>query len=208
VRRRSVAQLVVISLLAVVVAVLSVGPVLNMLSSRQLMNYSFDPLHLVNTYGAFGSVSKVRNEVIVQGTRGVQPTQDARWLEYEFPCKPGDVRRRPCLITPYHYRLDWQMWFAALGDVRREPWLWRFVYELLRGEPRVRALLARDPFGGQPPRFVRAELYEYRFTRWSERGSGYWRRRRVGSYLRPLSLADPELRQALRARGWLDPGDP
>ncbi|MFI5309177.1 MAG: lipase maturation factor family protein [Polyangiales bacterium] len=207
-RRRSMAQLVVISLLALLVAFLSVGPVLNMVSPRQLMNYSFDPLHLCNTYGAFGSVSKVRNEVIVQGTRDARPTEDARWLEYEFPCKPGDVRRRPCLITPYHYRLDWQMWFAALGNVQREPWLLRFVYELLRAEPRVRALLARDPFGSEPPRYVRAELYEYRFTRWSERSSGYWRRHRVGAYLHPLSLADPELRRALRARGWLDPGDP
>jgi hypothetical protein len=203
-RQSSTAQLVVSVALALVIGVLSVGPVLNMLSPGQAMNTSFDPFELVNSYGAFGSVGKVRREVIVQGTRDAQP-DGARWREYGFHCKPGDVLRRPCLITPYHYRLDWQMWFAALGNVAREPWLLRFVYELLRGEPEVRALLASDPFGSRPPRFIRAELYEYRFSKLSEHGAAWWHRERVATYFRPLSLDDAELREALRARGWLDP---
>jgi hypothetical protein len=209
-RRESRAQTVVLALLAVLVAVLSLGPIMNMLSRRQAMNTSFEPLHLVNTYGAFGSVGKVRHEVVVLGTRDADPAA-ARWLEYQFKCKPGDVHRRPCLITPYHYRLDWQMWFAALAiDGRgrallaREPWFLRFVYELLRGEPAVRALLARDPFGDRPPRYVRAELYEYHFAQVTGVGGAVWDRRRVGEYLRPVSLRDAALREFLEERGWLD----
>jgi hypothetical protein len=113
--------------------------------------------------------------------------------------------RRPCLITPYHYRLDWQMWFAALGDANREPWFVRLVYKLLKAEPAVRALLAHDPFGNVAPRWVRAERYEYQFTHWSERRAGWWRRERAGEYLRPVSLADERMHQFLERRGWLDP---
>jgi hypothetical protein len=204
VRRDSRARTIASALLAVTVAVLSAGPIANMLSPRQAMNSSFDPLHLVNTYGAFGSVSTVRHEVILQGTRATQLTEATRWLEYEFPCKPGDVRRRPCLITPYHYRLDWQMWFAALADATAEPWFVRLVYELLRAEPSVRALLARDPFGDRAPRYVRAELYEYRFTRIGDGSGAWWTRTRVGPYMRPLALEDPALREFLRARGRAD----
>src|SRR3954454_8379330 len=133
------------SALALAIALLSVNPIANMLSSHQVMNRSFDPLHLVNTYGAFGSVSKVRHEVIIEGTRG-DATSTRSFRAYEFKCKPGDVQRRPCLISPYHYRLDWQMWFAGLSDISQQPWLLRFVYKLLRAEPVVRSLLAHDPF--------------------------------------------------------------
>ncbi|MGH7272769.1 MAG: lipase maturation factor family protein, partial [Polyangiaceae bacterium] len=97
---------------AVVVLVLSVGPVANLASCDQAMNRSFDPLDVVNTYGAFGSVDRKRYEVILEGTRDAVPDDAARWREYELPCMPGDPRRRPCVVTPYHYRLDWQMWFA------------------------------------------------------------------------------------------------
>jgi hypothetical protein len=194
------ARAIVSGLLAAVVALLSLDPIANMLSPRQAMNSSFDPLHLVNTYGAFGSVSSVRHEVILQGTRDLQLSGTTRWLEYEFPCKPGDVRRRPCLITPYHYRLDWQMWFAALDDATSETWFVGLVYKLLRAEPSVRALLARDPFGRVPPRYVRAELYEYRFTRLGDAGGAWWTRTRVAPYMRPLSQEDPDLREFLRVQ--------
>jgi Lipase maturation factor len=182
------ARTVACALLAIGVGVLSIGPIENMLSPRQAMNTSFDPLHLVNTYGAFGSVSTVRHEVILQGTRATQLSDTTRWLEYEFPCKPGDVRRRPCLITPYHYRLDWQMWFAGLGDATQQPWFRGLVNKLLRAEPSVRALLARDPFGNTPPRYIRAELYEYRFTRIGDGRDAWWTRKRVGPYLHPATL--------------------
>ncbi|HVU02684.1 MAG TPA: lipase maturation factor family protein [Polyangiaceae bacterium] len=187
--------------LAVVVGFLSLFPVVNMISPEQRMNGSFDPFHLVNTYGAFGSIEHERHEVILEGTWDDAASPDARWQEYEFPCKPGDVRRRPCLVTPYHYRLDWQMWFAGLSSVRREPWIVKLVYELLRGNETVLRLLAKNPFSSRPPRFVRAVLYRYEFAHGSPPGA-VWRRERVSEYLRPLSLGDPDLAEFLAARGW------
>ena len=106
------------------VAYLSFPIVSNLLSSQQLMNSSFDNFRLVNTYGAFGSVTKERREVIIEGTESANPfDSSALWLEYEFNCKPGDVNRRPCLISPYHYRLDWLMWFAAFQRYQHNPCL-------------------------------------------------------------------------------------
>jgi hypothetical protein len=195
---------------AVVVAVLSVGPVLNLLSSRQAMNTSFDPLDLVNTYGAFGSVDRQRFEVILEGTRDEQPDDSARWEPYELPCMPGDPRRRPCLVTPYHYRLDWQMWFvgndAARGEgIGNEPWLVHLVWQLLDGDPSPEPLLAHDPFHGSPPRWIRARLWLYRFS--ASRAEGrWWERQPVGEYLSPVSLADPELRAYVARYGWLRDG--
>ena len=187
----------VIALLAVTVAVLSVGPVVNMLSPRQAMNTSFDPLHLVNSYGAFGSVGRERDEIVIEGTLDAKPDAHARWLAYELPCKPGDPERRPCLITPYHYRLDWQMWFAAMSQAPDEPWLIRLAYQLLRAEPAVLDLFAHDPFSGKPPRYLRMELYRYRFTTFGEKG--WWKRERIGSYLPPVSRDHPELLRYLEA---------
>lgn len=177
---------------AALVAVLSVQPVVNLFSSQQAMNAGFDPLYLVNTYGAFGSVSKERDEIVVEGS-----DDGVTWKEYELPCKPGDVLRRPCLVTPYHYRLDWQMWFAAMSSYEEEPWFVVMVDRLLRGEPAVLALFAKNPFPDHPPRFVRAELYRYRFTRWGE-GPAWWRRERIGEYLRPVTVDDPDLAAFLR----------
>ena len=148
--------------LGVVVLLLSIAPVVNMISPDQRMNASFDPFYLVNTYGAFGSIEHERHEVVLEGTRE-DPTSSGqastRWVEYEFPCKPGDPRRRPCLVTPYHYRLDWQMWFAGLSSPSRQPWILKLAYELLRGNRAVAALLSKDPFAASPPRYVRARLF-------------------------------------------------
>ncbi|XP_007499344.1 lipase maturation factor 1 isoform X2 [Monodelphis domestica] len=115
-----VRRLVNISL-GVLVAYLSIPVVMNLLNSNQVMNSSFNPLRIVNTYGAFGSITKERTEVIIQGTSSLLANDSsAVWEEYEFKCKPGDLKRRPCLISPYHYRLDWLMWFAAFQvDQRR-----------------------------------------------------------------------------------------
>src|SRR6185436_2565462 len=126
------ARLIAIWAYVVVVLFLSMNPVVNLLSPQQSMNASFEPFSLVNTYGAFGSVGRVRHEVILEGTTAAELDEKAVWKEYQFPCKPGDVRRRPCFISPYHYRLDWQLWFAALHDFRREPWILNLVYKLLR----------------------------------------------------------------------------
>jgi Lipase maturation factor len=193
--------------LAVVVGLLSVGPVLNIASCDQAMNRSFDPLDLVNTYGAFGNVDRERHEVVLEGTRDAVPDPSARWEEYELPCMPGDPRRRPCLVSPYHYRLDWQMWFvgndAARGEaIEDEPWLVHLVWQLLEGEDAPRRLLARDPFPNEAPRWIRAGLWRYRFT--SRLADGWWQRERVGEYLRPLSADDPGLREYVGAYGWPD----
>jgi hypothetical protein len=191
--------------LALLVAVLSVRPVLNLLSPHQAMNRSYDPLHLVNTYGAFGSVGRERYEVVLEGTADDTVGPQTRWREYEFPCKPGDVARRPCIVSPYQDRVDWQLWFAAMSTVNRQPWLIHLVYQLLRGDPDVKRLLAVDPFPERPPRYIRAQLYRYEFTRPGDGDPDWWRRTFAGPYLRPVSLADADLREYLRRRGWLRP---
>jgi len=190
--------------IGVLVGALSLGPVVNLLSDRQRMNDSFNPFEFVNTYGAFGSVERVRHEVVLEGTRGDPEDVRTAWKEYEFPCKPGDVRRSPCLVTPYHYRLDWQLWFAGLSSFQREPWIVHLVYQLLRGDPLAKTLLARDPFPVEPPRFVRARLYRYRFAA-GRAGGRYWERELEDEYLVPVSLEHRELRRFLAAYGWLDP---
>lgn len=192
---------VVVYALSVVVALLSYAPIANMLGPRQAMNRSFDPLHLVNTYGAFGSVGQVRREVILEGTMDSNPST-AEWREYQFKCKPGDVRRRPCIVAPYHYRLDWQIWFAAMATYRQNPWLIHFASKLLHGDRAAADLLAFDPFPNAPPKFIRAELYEYHFTSRSDATADWWKRQRIGSYLPPLSADDPALQNFLRANNW------
>ncbi|HKP57067.1 MAG TPA: lipase maturation factor family protein [Polyangiales bacterium] len=191
----------IVSALCVFVLIASYAPVANMLSPRQRMNTSFEPLHLVNSYGAFGSVGKTRDEVILEGTSDAQIGPNTRWLAYEFKCKPGDVKRRPCLITPYHLRLDWQMWFAALSEFEQEPWILHLIYKLLHNDEGTLSLIANRPFPGAPPRFIRAERYRYRFTRFGE--PGWWSRKRLGVYLPPLSRTDPNLREFLENQGWI-----
>lgn len=187
---------------AMIVAVLSISPTMNLLSSRQAMNTSFDPLRLVSTYGAFGSVGRERFEVILEGTDSPSPGPDAVWREYQFPCKPGDPDRRPCVASPYHYRLDWQLWFASFRGYRGEPWIANLVYKLLRGERGVKSLLAVDPFPDAPPRWIKATLYRYELKRVGE-GPGWWRRSPVGEFLKPLSVEDPGLLQFLAAHKYI-----
>ena len=206
-RTRSIAHDRIALGFTVVVGLLSVAPVVNLLSPDQVMNtsFDFDPLDLVNTYGAFGTVDRERYEVVLEGTRDA-PDESARWQEYELPCMPGDVRRRPCVVTPYHHRLDWQMWFAgndaARGDaIERQPWLVHLVWQLLEGDRTPEPLFARDPFPTVPPRWVRMGIWRYRFS--SSRASGdWWERERVGEYLRPVSRDDAELREYVARRGW------
>ncbi|HET9931217.1 MAG TPA: lipase maturation factor family protein [Polyangiaceae bacterium] len=193
---------VVLVVLSIAVALLSVNPAVNMLSPRQAMNASFDPLMLVNTYGAFGSVGRERLGAIIQGTNDIDPAPAAHWETYELPCQVGAPERRPCLVTPYHYRLDWQMWFVPLaGPVAApEPWLVHLVARLLEADPLVLSLFQKNPFPSSPPRFVRVALYRYRFSRPGE--AGYWQREYLGNILPPLSRDDPELHRYLAERGW------
>ena len=188
-----------IYLLLVLVAVLSIGPVKNLFSRRQMMNASFEPFHLVNTYGAFGSITRIRNEIIIEGSYN-PATGD--WQEYGFFGKPGEVDRLPPLVAPYHYRLDWQMWFAAMDSYQDNPWILSFVGKLLSGNKQVLGLIRKNPFSKNPPKYIRAQLYEYHFTDWGEKN--WWKRTFVRPYLPPLSLDDPQFRQILTSQGWLD----
>lgn len=174
----------------VVVLVLSWWPMANMVSRRQRMNRTFNTLHFVNTYGAFGSITRRRHEIVLEGTDDITLTPETRWREYEFRAKPTDPRRRPRQIAPYHLRLDWLMWFAALGVPRRPAWLITLVRRLLEGDAATRKLLRSDPFPSEPPRFIRARLYRYRFTTLAERREtgAWWVRDHVGEYIRPVSL--------------------
>ncbi|MFB6156536.1 MAG: lipase maturation factor family protein [Haloferacaceae archaeon] len=181
-------------LLTLLVVVRSVEPVRNMLSERQAMNAAHDPLHLVNSYGAFGSVTRERYEVVIEGTADGTVTASTEWREYGFPGKPTDPSRRPRQIAPYHLRLDWQLWFAAMSPTpRRSPWFRRLLRRLLAGDEAVRSLLATDPFPDDPPTHVRAVRYRYRYTTPEERAETgrWWHRERVGTYVRPLSRTDP-----------------
>jgi hypothetical protein len=170
--------------------VLSYQPVRNLIGPRQRMNYSFNRLHLVNTYGAFGSVTRERHEVVLEGTDATELSGGAVWREYEFRGKPGDPRRRPRQFAPYHLRLDWLMWFAALSPRYAEGWLDAVVDQLLDGNRPVLRLLRHNPFRGAPPVWIRARLYRYRFTTWRERRStgAWWVRELVSDYLPPVRL--------------------
>lgn len=127
----------------VVVVFLSYWPARNLLSRQQRMNASFNPMHLVNTYGAFGSIGRSREEVVFEGTDEEELTDQTRWREYEFKGKPGDPRRWPRQWAPYHLRLDWLMWFAAISPSYARSWLLAFVERLLRNDPATLRLLRR-----------------------------------------------------------------
>ncbi|MFI2708202.1 lipase maturation factor family protein, partial [Nocardioides sp. CER28] len=180
----------VVCALTAVVVVLSYWPVANLLSRRQLMNTSFNRWHLVNSYGAFGSITKRRYEIVIEGTNETAWGPRTDWREYEFRGKPGDPRRRPRQFAPYHLRLDWLMWFAALSPAYVDPWFAALVQRLLEGDRQVSRLLRHDPFRGEPPRYVRASLYRYRFTTRRERADTgrWWARDRVGDFLEPVRL--------------------
>jgi hypothetical protein len=186
--------------LLALVAWLSLGPVENLLSQHQAMNTSFGAFDLVNTYGAFGTVGKERNEIVFEGTDDETIGPVTKWKAYEFPAKPGDPNRRPPIVAPFQWRLDWSIWFAAMSEPERYPWTLHFVSKLLHGDRATIGLLANDPFPSKPPRFVRAELYRYRFAPPGDRA--WWSRERVDSWLPPLSADDPNLRAFLRHYGW------
>ncbi len=188
--------------LSLLVAWLSIPTVLNLVSNRQLMNYSYDPLNLVNTYGAFGSVGRERDEIVFEGTSDPVVTGDTKWKEYEFLAKPGDPNRRPPFIAPYQPRLDWQIWFAAMSSPAEYPWTLHFVWRLLHNDRATLSLLANNPFPNEPPRYIRARLYRYRFA--APGDPAWWKRELIGEWLPALSVDDPQFRRILEAIDWLD----
>jgi lipase maturation factor len=176
--------------IAFVLLVLSYWPARNLLSRNQAMNSTYNPLHLVNSYGAFGSITRERNELAVEGTRDRELTPQTVWREYGFKGKPGDPHRRPPQVAPYHLRLDWMMWFAALSPAYAEAWLTPLVVKLLENDQPTLRLLRSNPFPDAPPEFIRISLYRYHFTTLRERreSGATWVRRRLGTYLAPVRL--------------------
>jgi predicted DCC family thiol-disulfide oxidoreductase YuxK len=144
-----------------------------------------EAFRIVNGYGLFREMTKDRCEIILEGS-----SDAIEWLPYEFKWKPGDINRAPGWCAPHQPRLDWQMWFAALGTPRENPWFVALIYRLLQGSHEVNGLLANNPFPDRPPRYVRAMFYRYRFTTVGElRHTGaWWKREELREYLPTLSL--------------------
>jgi lipase maturation factor 1 len=144
-----------------------------------------EPFRIANGYGLFRVMTKSRPEIILEGS-----ADGSDWLPYEFKWKPGDLHQPPSWVAPHQPRLDWQMWFAALGTYRQNPWFLRLAVNLLENNPNVTGLLARNPFPKEPPRYIRATLYDYHFTSWDEHKTtgAWWKREKQGEYLPPISL--------------------
>jgi len=143
------------------------------------------PFQISNTYGLFAVMTTTRPEIIVEGSQDGE-----QWQAYEFRYKPGNVARAPRWIAPFQPRLDWQMWFAALSSYQSNPWFLGFALKLLQGSPDVLGLLESNPFPGQPPRFVRAQVYDYTFadSETRQKTGAWWKRTLTGEYLPAIGL--------------------
>lgn len=194
----------VIWCVALIVAFLSIKPVRNLFSRDQVMNTSYNPFHLVNTYGAFGSITRERFEIVLEGTDETAVLPTTRWRAYEFKGKPGDPGRLPSQVAPYHLRLDWLMWFAAMPSPYYDPWFVHLLAKLLDNDAPTIALLKYNPFPDAPPRYVRALHYRYRFTTPEERRKSgcWWQRELAGIYFPPVSHNDPAFRNMLGQLGF------
>ncbi len=201
--RPALSQRIATGALAGAVGILSIAPIANLLSSEQVMNTAHDPFELVNSYGAFGSVGKERHEIVFEGTRDDEIDEHTEWRPYEFKCKPGDPHRRPCVLSPYHLRVDWQIWFAAMEQPEENPWAIHLIWKLLHGDSGALSLLAGNPFPEGPPTYVRAQLYDYQFAPPGEHV--VWKRTPIGSWLPPLSSDDPRLLRYLAAYHFIPP---
>jgi predicted DCC family thiol-disulfide oxidoreductase YuxK len=155
--------------------------------ARQIVDWQA-PYCLANSYGLFAVMTTSRTEIVVEGSDDGQ-----NWLPYEFKYKPGDLRRPPPWVEPHQPRLDWQMWFAALGTYQQNRWFVNFMIRLLQGAPEVTALLENNPFPNAPPHYIRAMAYDYHFTDFaSRRKTGdWWRRDLKGSYFPIAALRRP-----------------
>ncbi len=160
------------------------GPRFGLWVPAAIFEREFGSFRTINGYGLFAVMTTKREEIVVEGSN-----DGVNWRPYEFKYKPGDVNRRPRFIEPFQPRLDWQMWFAALGTAQQNPWFVDFCQRLLQGSPAVLALLEKNPFPDQPPRYIRAELYNYHFTNFAERHmtGAWWKRKLASEYLPPIS---------------------
>ncbi|NXX48367.1 LMF2 factor, partial [Tricholaema leucomelas] len=174
---------------------------------RQLFG-SLERFQLVASYGLFRRMTGTggRPEVVLQGSH-----DGHSWTEIEFLYKPGNLSRAPPVLTPHQPRLDWQMWFAALDHHSSSPWFTSFVHRLLQGQEEVVALLqgggCQYPFAARPPRYLRAQLYWYRFAPPGSSGL-WWQRQLVGDFYPPVALGDPTLDTLLQQMGMKEQAPP
>jgi hypothetical protein len=190
-------------IVALVVAILSIQPAFNLMSPRQIMNTSFDPLNLVNTYGAFGTVGKERMNVVFEGTNDEQPTDNANWQPYIYKGLPVLLNERPPQVAPYHMRLDWQMWFAAMSVPQEYPWTYNLIWKLLHNDKNAVGLFRKNPFKDRPPKYIRAVLYQYKFATPGNRKRLWWTRRKINDWIPAMSVEDPQLTDILKKEGWI-----
>jgi lipase maturation factor 1 len=183
------------ALLAVTILALGIGRLAGTIAGAipeplETLTRVLSPFQVVNSYGLFAVMTTTRPEIIVEGS-----DDGENWRPYEFRYKPGNLYRAPRWIQPFQPRLDWQMWFAALGTYESNPWFPELMLRLLEGSPGVLGLLENNPFPGHPPRLVRAELFEYSFTdrETHARTGAWWKREPLGIYLPPVGMrAAPE----------------
>lgn len=190
-------------IIAGLVALLSLQPVFNLLSNQQIMNTSYDPFDLVNTYGAFGSVGQERANIVFEGTMDDTTNNKAAWKPYIYKGLPVRLDKQPPQIAPYQPHLDWQMWFASMSTADQYPWTYNLVWKLLHNDPVAIGLFAENPFPGKPPRFIRATIYRYKFAEPGNPQHLWWEREPLGLWMPVLSVNDPELIKFLRYEGWV-----
>jgi hypothetical protein len=189
---------ILLYVLAAATIALSIRPALNLISPNQMMNYSYNPFHLVGAYGAFGQVGRERYEIVIEGTSDGVITPATEWREYAFKAKPGDLKRLPPQVAPYHLRLDWLIWFLPFSVVVtpsgiRVPgysrWFFNFIQRLLSNDSAILRLMGKNPFPDAPPAFIRALFYCYRYTTPEQRRQtgAWWTRQLLGVYLPPIS---------------------
>ncbi|MGI4831812.1 MAG: lipase maturation factor family protein [Janthinobacterium lividum] len=174
------------------------------------MNFSYNRYHLVNAYGTFGSVTRERHEIMLEGTSDRVLEAATIWHQYGFKSKPGDLYRMPPKVAPYHLRLDWMIWFVPFTvavtsqgiHVRSyEIWFLRLVKKLLRNDADLLKLMWINPFADQPSRIIRARFYRYCYTdRATRKATGaWWCRELLGEYLEPVNLQSFDRVEALNS---------
>jgi len=182
---------ILVGLVAAVILIISLGLMADSFGHFPLpkpvekLIVSVSPMRSINNYGLFAVMTTERNEIILEGSNDGE-----QWLAYEFRYKPGDINQAPRWVMPHQPRLDWQMWFAALGTWRENQWLMALMVRLLQGEPSVLRLLAINPFPEHPPKYIQATFWEYHFTDFKTRGSNgpWWHREIKGLYCPTVSL--------------------
>lgn len=182
---------------------LSIQPAINLLSSKQIMNTSYDPLELVNTYGAFGTVGRERMNVVFEGTADNDTSDNANWKPYIYRGLPVALDKQPPQIAPYQLHLDWQMWFASMESPDEYVWTFNLVWKLLHNDPKIVNLFAGNPFPDKPPQYIRAVLYQYSFAKPENAKGLWWNRKRIGLWLPPLSAKDSSLIVFLKGEEWI-----